>query len=152
MKEKLKLKGHVKATITRKDGKIEVIHDKHNIIMGIIRQRINAGFSSASNYALDSLFAGDGTPPTTGGDGIIIRTSTTTYMMDCTTTTPDLTTTTYTTKVTGVFTGAGTFISAHLGHNWAPSEFETAIADASGWTTATLGSSDTLTVEWTLSI
>ena len=155
MKEQLKLKGHIKSFIIRENGDVEQLMDKSNTIHANIRGKINDSFLSSQNYALDNLFstneAGDQSG-TSGKDGIVLfDSSSRSETMICSTSEPSSTSV----KITGTFTGtAWTVTNAKLGFNWTISaeDFTVIYATPSSWTSAVLGASDTLTVEWTLSI
>ena len=140
--------GEYRTIIRRGDGGIEVGEWRNSIYADFLTALKNS-LAIPQDYALDTLFAAVASPPTDGKDGIIVFDGVSWYSM---VSTLGDGVPTYSKKVTGVITGVtGTFTDACLGCGYVnAANFDVNIAGAT-LNNIVLASSDTLTIEWTIS-
>ena len=152
LNDKLGLQGKYRTIVHRAaTGKTETSEWKVNTINSDLKQAVNDTLLVNSDFALDALFDGNVTPPTSGEDGIALHISTGDwYEMICSSSEP----TTTSIKITGTFTGfAGTFDDVALGWSISfPDDFSKRFADPTAWDNVILAIADTLTVEWTITV
>ena len=159
---KVKTTGHIKMTVIRENGKKEVVYDKHNTIQDAyliwLNDKIRA--NSAGDKSLNDLFTAVATPPTSGKDGIVIINGSTHYCCDCAGTYLSYTLgwsgSGAARKLTASFTGYAVTLDSvddfimGFNHNGSTA-FATNFAKPDSLSaTITLGATDSLIIEWTI--
>ena len=151
LNDKLGLQGKYRTIVHRAaTGKVETSEWKVNTINAGLKVAVATGLDNSVDYAMDALFDGNLTPPTTSEDGIAIYDDTGAdwYEMDC-----SKSGTGNSRKFTGTFTGIGvTFSDVKLGRVYSAGDFGSIFATPTSWSNITLAAADTLTLEWTITI
>ena len=130
-------------------GKTETSEWKVNTISSALKEAVAGNFQTPTDFAMDALFDGNVTPPTTDEDGIALHKSTGAYYeMICSISGSGSSRT-----FTGTFTGvAGTFDNAKMGYDYGAGYFAPEYASPTAWDNVILAAADTLTVEWTITV
>ena len=150
-KQGVAIVGSVRVWITdNKTGKKRLHHDTKNSIQAAYAQAIPDALDTAvcTSFALDNLFNGNVTPPTTGEDGIAIKDSGGTWyemIMQPITYSGGWVT------IVGTFTGVGITVAlaaeVNLGHSY-NNPFTRIYAIPASWTSTPVLNTETLTIEW----
>lgn len=150
--EQVSLTGYIKRTVHRANGEIEV-EEGYNTIHTDLINKVNDNLRASSGYGTDDLFSANTGPPQDNEDGIAVDLGSGWHSMITTVSEPSA----YSSKWSGTITGtAGTIASAsdvELGHNFdGQAGFVTIFANPTTWGSLTLGSADTLTIDWTITV
>jgi len=154
------IRGHIKATVIKKDGTKFVHYDGDNQIQTVWLNYLAGLLQNDTDYSLDTLFSDYGAI-TIGQDGIMVIDDASAYKLKCTGAaeygyTPGWSEpTSKSCKLTGIFTGTGITIedkdSVMLGYYAVDAPgFSILIAKPDSWSSLALNSSDVLVIEWTI--